>query len=175
MFSYCYLVIRSLTISMYFEYFRLDYQAMPHVRGASAFRNLVAKLPPRAHSIYYRDEIGNISTSNIYGDSTKVRFFLLCKEYYRGFITFFLFIISIYKYCFDCQTLLEIEPRYPMFGGWRTSFTIGFGLPLQDYLFQSEGKRFLNFTFGSPMNEVVVDNLTLKVPAKFSSIDISHI
>lgn len=52
-----------------------------------------------------------------------------------------------------------------MFGGWRTSFTIGYGLPLQDYLFQSEGKRFLNFTFGSPMNEVVVDNLTLKVPA----------
>lgn len=123
------------------EFSRLDYQARPHVRGASAFRNLVAKLPPRAHSIYYRDEIGNISTSNIYGDSTK--------------------------------TLLEIEPRYPMFGGWRTSFTIGYGLPLHDYLFQSEGKRFLNFTFGSPMNEVVVDNLTVKVVLPEGSRDIS--
>lgn len=51
---------------------RLDYQARPHVRGSSAFKNLVAKLPPRAHSIYYRDEIGNISTSTIWGDSAKV-------------------------------------------------------------------------------------------------------
>lgn len=42
------------------------------MRGASAFRSLVAKLPPRAHSIYYRDEIGNISTSNLWGDSKKV-------------------------------------------------------------------------------------------------------
>ncbi|KAL0324826.1 UNVERIFIED_CONTAM: Dolichyl-diphosphooligosaccharide--protein glycosyltransferase subunitA [Sesamum radiatum] len=50
----------------------LDYQASPNVRGASAFRNLVAKLPPRAHSIYYRDEIGNISTSNVWSDSAKV-------------------------------------------------------------------------------------------------------
>lgn len=61
------------------------------------------------------------------------------------------------------QTLLEIEPRYPMFGGWKTSFTIGYGLPLRDYLFLSGGTRFLNFTFGSPMNDVLVENLTVKV------------
>lgn len=51
---------------------RLDYQARPHVRGPAALRNLVARLPPRAHSIYYRDEIGNISTSNVWSDSAKV-------------------------------------------------------------------------------------------------------
>ncbi|KAL7154509.1 hypothetical protein ABFS83_03G006400 [Erythranthe nasuta] len=113
------------------EFSRLDYQARPHVRGASALRNLVAKLPARAHSIYYRDEIGNISTSNVWSDSAK--------------------------------TLLEIEPRYPMFGGWKTAFTIGYGLPLRDFLFQSEGKRFLNITFGCPMSDVVIENLTVKV------------
>ncbi|XP_071710695.1 dolichyl-diphosphooligosaccharide--protein glycosyltransferase subunit 1A [Rutidosis leptorrhynchoides] len=123
------------------EFSRLDFQARPNVRGASAFRNLIAMLPPRAHSIYYRDAIGNISTSNIYGDSSK--------------------------------TLLEIEPRYPMFGGWKTSFTIGYGLPLRDYLFQSGGTRFLNFTFGSPMNDVLVENLTLKVVLPEGSKDIS--
>ncbi|KAI3459935.1 hypothetical protein Pfo_016598 [Paulownia fortunei] len=117
-----------------------NYQAQPHVRGASAFRNLIAKLPPRAHSIYYRDEIGNISTSDVWSDSAK--------------------------------TLLEIEPRYPMFGGWRTSFTIGYGLPLQDFLFKSEGKRFLKISFGSPMSDVVIENLTLKVMVKGSK-DIS--
>lgn len=50
-----------------------------------------------------------------------------------------------------------------MFGGWRTSFTIGYGLPLKDYLFRAEGKRFLNISFGCPMDEVVVDNLVVKV------------
>ncbi|PON33097.1 Ribophorin I [Parasponia andersonii] len=123
------------------EFSRLDYQARPHVRGASAFRHLVAKLPPRARSVYYRDEIGNISTSHLWGDSRK--------------------------------TELEIEPRYPLFGGWRTSFTIGYGLPLQDFLFQSKGKRFLNFTFGSPINDVVIDTLIVKVVLPEGSGDVS--
>uniref|UniRef100_A0A2P2J9L9 Dolichyl-diphosphooligosaccharide--protein glycosyltransferase subunit 1 n=1 Tax=Rhizophora mucronata TaxID=61149 RepID=A0A2P2J9L9_RHIMU len=57
------------------EFSRLDYQARAHIRGASAFRHLVAKLPPSAHSIYYRDEIGNISTSNLWGDTKKVDLF----------------------------------------------------------------------------------------------------
>lgn len=61
------------------------------------------------------------------------------------------------------QTELEIEPRYPMFGGWKTEFTIGYGLPLQDFLFGLDGKRFLNITFGSPMNELVIDTLFVKV------------
>lgn len=50
-----------------------------------------------------------------------------------------------------------------MFGGWRTAFTIGYGLPLRDFLFESEGKRFLNISFGSPINEIVVDTLIVKV------------
>ncbi|OWM70563.1 dolichyl-diphosphooligosaccharide--protein glycosyltransferase subunit 1A [Punica granatum] len=123
------------------EFSRLDFQARPHIRGPSAFKNLVAKLPPRAHSVYYRDEIGNISTSHLWGDSKK--------------------------------TELEIEPRYPMFGGWRTAFTIGYGLPLRDFLFESEGKRFINISFGSPINEIVVDTLIVKVVLPEGSRDIS--
>ncbi|KAF5455604.1 hypothetical protein F2P56_025164 [Juglans regia] len=123
------------------EFSRLDFQARPHVRGASAIRHLVAKLPPRVHSIYYRDEIGNISTSNLWGDHKK--------------------------------TEMVIEPRYPMFGGWRTAFTIGYSLPLQDFLFQSEGKRYVNISFGSPVNEVVIDTLIVKVVLPEGSTDIS--
>ncbi|CAI9115192.1 OLC1v1016031C2 [Oldenlandia corymbosa var. corymbosa] len=123
------------------EFSRLDYQARPHLRGASAFRHCIARLPPRAHSVYYRDEIGNISTSSLWGDATK--------------------------------TILEIEPRYPMFGGWRTAFTIGYGLPLHDFLFQSQGKRFLNISFGSPINDLVIENLIVKVVLPEGSKDIS--
>lgn len=123
------------------EFSRLDYQARPYVRGASGFRRLVAKLPPRAHSVYYRDEIGNISTSNLWGDSKK--------------------------------TELEIEPRYPLFGGWKTAFTIGYGLPLRDFLFGVDGKRFLNISFGAPINELVIDTLIVKVVLPEGSKDIS--
>ncbi|KAM5573947.1 dolichyl-diphosphooligosaccharide--protein glycosyltransferase subunit 1A [Rosa sericea] len=123
------------------EFSRLDYQARPHVRGQYAIRRLVAKLPPRAHSVYYRDEIGNISTSNLWSDSKK--------------------------------TELEIEPRYPVIGGWKTAFTIGYGLPLHDFLFQSDGKRLIDITFGCPMNEVVINTLIVKVVLPEGSRDIS--
>ncbi|XP_065881663.1 dolichyl-diphosphooligosaccharide--protein glycosyltransferase subunit 1A [Euphorbia lathyris] len=113
------------------EFSRLDYQARPNIRGATAIKFFVATLPARAHSIYYRDEIGNISTSHLSSDSSK--------------------------------TELIIEPRYPMIGGWRTAFTIGYGLPLADFLFQSAKQRYLNFPFGSPMHELVIDNLIVKV------------
>ena len=60
-----------------------------------------------------------------------------------------------------------------MFGGWRTSFTIGYGLPLQDFLYESEGNRFLNITFSSPMVELVIDTLIVKVGRyQFSNLDI---
>jgi len=49
-----------------------------------------------------------------------------------------------------------------MFGGWRTFFTIGYGLPLKDFLFEKEEKRFLNITFGCPFEEVVIDTLIVK-------------
>ncbi|KAL5705993.1 Dolichyl-diphosphooligosaccharide--protein glycosyltransferase subunit 1A [Ranunculus cassubicifolius] len=120
---------------------RLDYQSRPHVRGVSSFNHLLARLPPRAHSVYYRDEIGNISTSHLRGDSR--------------------------------MTELEIAPRYPIFGGWKTSFTIGYGLPLKDFLFESEGKRFLNITFGCPMLELVIDHLIVKVVLPEGSSDMS--
>ncbi|XP_021285467.1 dolichyl-diphosphooligosaccharide--protein glycosyltransferase subunit 1A [Herrania umbratica] len=123
------------------EFSRLDFQARPNLRGASAFRYLVANLPPRAHSVYYRDEIGNISTSHLWGDSKK--------------------------------TELLIEPRYPMFGGWKTAFTVGYGLPLQDFLYKLEGKRFLNITFSSPMVELIIDTLIVKVVLPEGSSDIS--
>ncbi|KAF3791262.1 Dolichyl-diphosphooligosaccharide--protein glycosyltransferase subunit 1A [Nymphaea thermarum] len=120
--------------------YRIEYQARPDIRGAASFRHLTARLPPRAHSIYYRDQIGNISTSNLWADSRK--------------------------------TELRIEPRYPLFGGWKTDFTIGYGLPLQDFLFESEGKLVLNFSFGCPIDEVVIDNLVVKAGTSTSKLQV---
>ncbi|KAM7264336.1 hypothetical protein ACFE04_002019 [Oxalis oulophora] len=118
--------------SVNFFLYRVDYQSRQSSSGVSSFKNLLAKLPPRVHSVYYRDEIGNISTSHLRTDSRKSE--------------------------------LEIEPRYPLFGGWKATFIIGYGLPLEDFLFESpDGRRYLNFSFGCPIAETVVDKLTVKV------------
>ncbi|KAF9674883.1 hypothetical protein SADUNF_Sadunf10G0173500 [Salix dunnii] len=111
---------------------RVDYQSRASVKGVSSFKHLLASLPPRVHSVYYRDEIGNISSSHLRTD-------------YR-------------------KSELEIEPRYPLFGGWKATFVIGYGLPLEDFLFESpDGKRYLNFSFGCPLAQTVVNKLTIKV------------
>ena len=111
---------------------RFEYQARPGASGVSSFRHLQAKLPVRAHSVYYRDEIGNISTSHLRSDFRR--------------------------------TELELEPRYPLFGGWKMAFTLGYSVPLQDVVFRApDGSRYLNVSFGSPFNNIVVDKLILKV------------
>jgi len=51
---------------------RVEYQTRPAGTGVSSFKHLLAKLPPRVHSVYYRDGIGNISSSHLRTDSRKV-------------------------------------------------------------------------------------------------------
>ncbi|KAF7820140.1 dolichyl-diphosphooligosaccharide--protein glycosyltransferase subunit 1B [Senna tora] len=111
---------------------RVEYQTRPGSTGVSSLKYLLARLPPRVHSVYYRDEIGNISSSRLRTDFLKSE--------------------------------LVIEPRYPLFGGWRSTFVIGYGVPVEDFLFESpDGSRYLNFTFGCPLADTVVDRLLVKV------------
>ncbi|XP_068666158.1 dolichyl-diphosphooligosaccharide--protein glycosyltransferase subunit 1B-like [Aristolochia californica] len=44
---------------------RVEYQSRPSTSGISSFKHLLAILPPRVESVYYRDEIGNISSSHL--------------------------------------------------------------------------------------------------------------
>lgn len=37
---------------------------------------------------------------------------------------------------------LDLRPRFPLFGGWRTHYTLGYNVPSFEYLFQSD-KNFL--------------------------------
>lgn len=111
---------------------RVEYQSRPGASGVSSFKHLLAELPPRVHSVYYRDDIGNISSSRLRTNSKKSE--------------------------------LLIEPRYPLLGGWKATFVIGYGVPLKDFLFESAaGARYLNYTFGCPIADTVVDKLTIKV------------
>jgi len=44
---------------------RFDYQMKRGAQQQNSFRSLVAELPAQANNIYYRDQIGNISTSDM--------------------------------------------------------------------------------------------------------------
>ncbi|KAJ8963525.1 hypothetical protein NQ314_005567 [Rhamnusium bicolor] len=70
-------------------------------------------LPASAHSVYYRDSNGNISTSTV-----RPR-----KEWIE----------------------LELRPRFPLFGGWQSSYTLGYSVPSYQYLFKNpSGEYVLN-------------------------------
>lgn len=78
--------------------------------GASAVKSFHSLLPTLAADVYYRDEIGNISTSNL-------------RKASRNKIS---------------EPLdLELRPRFPLFGGWKTYYTIGYNLPIYQYLFNN--------------------------------------
>lgn len=47
------------------EWSRLELMRDPQSFGRSAVRAFIANLPVRAHSIYFKDAIGNISTSTV--------------------------------------------------------------------------------------------------------------
>lgn len=102
--------------------------------GRSSFRSLFARIPSTAKEIYYRDAIGNISTSNIRRDR-------------EGLI-------------------LELQPRYPMFGGWKADIEFGYNTPAHTWLStdKNDNEQFiLDVPFSTAFTRVSVDELTVRV------------
>jgi oligosaccharyltransferase complex subunit alpha (ribophorin I) len=96
------------TIDMYHSGAKLKgsfsrFDLMRRQGAQSSVKSFKTLLPPTAKDVYYRDEIGNISTSNLRESSEQVE--------------------------------LELRPRFPLFGGWRTHYTVGYNVPSYQYLF----------------------------------------
>jgi hypothetical protein len=112
---------------------------------------LVAQLPASATGIYYRDAIGNVSTSR-----ARV-------EFPEGGEPF---------------TLVEIFPRHLLFGGWKTQFYFGYVAPLREFLgISKDGVYTLTVPFGTTLADAVVDSLTTVIilPEGCSDIHVSGI
>lgn len=113
---------------------RFDYQRGRGQNGVSAFRTIRALLPEGARDVYYRDQIGNISSSNVRED--------------------------------DEGVLMELDPRFPLFGGWKTDFYIGYNVPsyyVLSYDTQNPKTHVLNISFSTPFLVAVVDKLKIRV------------
>ncbi|XP_060517365.1 dolichyl-diphosphooligosaccharide--protein glycosyltransferase subunit 1 [Cylas formicarius] len=101
-------------------------------------------LPSGAHSIYYRDMNGNISTSAV-----KVQ-----KDWIE----------------------LELRPRFPLFGGWQSSYVLGYSIPSYQYLFKkSTGEYLLNVkVLDHIFDDMYVEELETKIvlPVGVSNIKV---
>lgn len=100
--------------------------------GQASIQSFDTILPAAASDIYYRDEIGNISTSH-----TRIK-----KD----------------------SVELNLRPRFPLFGGWKTKYIVGYNVPSYEYLFHSGDQytlemRLLDHAF----DDMVVDELVVKI------------
>jgi len=109
---------------------RFDYQRQQD--GLASIKSFKTALPASARDVYYRDEIGNISTSNM-------------KE-------------------MDDSVDVELRPRFPLFGGWKTRYCLGYNVPSYQYLYQKGDNYALKMRFVDHIyDDMLVDQLLLKV------------
>ncbi|XP_038628610.1 dolichyl-diphosphooligosaccharide--protein glycosyltransferase subunit 1 [Tachyglossus aculeatus] len=110
---------------------RYDYQRQPD-SGISSVKSFKTILPAAAQDVYYRDEIGNVSTSHLL--------------------------------ILDDSVEMEIRPRFPLFGGWKTHYIIGYNLPSYEYLYNLGDQYALKMRFVDHVfDEQVTDALTVKI------------
>lgn len=119
---------------------RLDFQRNP-IGAPTAIKSFKTVLPASAKHVYYRDDIGNISTSNL-------------------------------NHMEDASEL-EIRPRFPLFGGWKTKYYIGYNLPSYELLSHSSNNYKLEFPFvDHTYDNMVVDNMELRVVLPEGACDV---
>ncbi|XP_060765785.1 dolichyl-diphosphooligosaccharide--protein glycosyltransferase subunit 1 [Neoarius graeffei] len=110
---------------------RYDYQRQSD-SGISSIKSFKTILPASAQDVYYRDEIGNISTSHlqVLEDSVEV----------------------------------EVRPRFPLFGGWKTHYIIGYNLPSYEYLYTLGDQYALKMRLVDHVyDDQVIDELRVKL------------
>lgn len=91
-------------------------------------KNFKTLLPAAAKDVYYRDDIGNISTSHL-----KVR---SCYKVTKMKIP--------HSQVMDDAVELDLRPRFPLFGGWKTHYVVGYNVPSYEYIFYKGDVHVLN-------------------------------
>uniref|UniRef100_A0A3B3V5E5 Dolichyl-diphosphooligosaccharide--protein glycosyltransferase subunit 1 n=1 Tax=Poecilia latipinna TaxID=48699 RepID=A0A3B3V5E5_9TELE len=110
---------------------RYDYQRQSD-SGISSVKSFKTILPASAQDVYYRDEIGNISTSHLQ--------------------------------VLDDSVEVEVRPRFPLFGGWKTHYIIGYNLPSYEYLYTLGEQYALKMRLVDHVyDDQVIDYMTVKI------------
>jgi len=112
--------------------------------GVSSVKNFKTLLPAAAKDVYYRDDIGNISTSHM-----KVM---------------------------DDAVELDLRPRFPLFGGWKTHYVIGYNVPSYEYIFFKGDQHVLNMRLIDHIfDDMLLEEVEVKIilPEGVSDIKLS--
>jgi len=108
------------------------YEFQRESSGVSSVKNFKTLLPAAAKDVYYRDDIGNISTSHM-----KVM---------------------------DDAVELDLRPRFPLFGGWKTHYVVGYNVPSYEYLFYKGDVHVLNMrVIDHIFDDMLLENVELKI------------
>jgi len=111
---------------------RLDFQMDRRGGKQPVVKNFRTILPSSSQDIYYRDEIGNISTSSVNARSDRLE--------------------------------VDLRPRFPLFGGWRTNYVIGYNLPTAGFLSSSGSEYALKLRLMDHLfDNAVVEHLRVKI------------
>ncbi|VBB30666.1 unnamed protein product [Acanthocheilonema viteae] len=111
---------------------RLDFQMDRRGSKRPIVTQYKTLLPASAKDIYYRDEIGNISTSAVRKMTDVVE--------------------------------LIVQPRFPLVGGWKTDYVLGYNVPAYQYLYSSGNKFTLKMRIVDHLfNDAVIEKLKLKI------------
>jgi oligosaccharyltransferase complex subunit alpha (ribophorin I) len=105
------------------------------------------QIPFKATNISFRDAIGNISTSHYAIRETKK------SPPHVG--------------------ILDVSPRYPLYGGFSTSFEISYNIPLETYHSQTDSKHHLRLPIFQLFSDISLQNFEFYIsfPEGSHSID----
>lgn len=108
------------------------YEFQRESSGVSSVKNFKTLLPAAARDVYYRDDIGNISTSHM-----KVM---------------------------DDAVELDLRPRFPLFGGWKTHYVVGYNVPSYEYLYYKGDLHVLNMRLIDHLfDDMLIDDAEIRV------------
>jgi len=112
--------------------------------GVSSVKNFKTLLPAAAKDVYYRDDIGNISTSHM-----KVM---------------------------DDAVELDLRPRFPLFGGWKTHYVTGYNVPSYEYIFYKGDQHVLNMrVIDHIFDDMLVEEVEVRIilPEGVTNLELS--
>ncbi|KAL1747451.1 Ribophorin I, partial [Schizophyllum fasciatum] len=137
------------------QFSRLEYQGQAYFKRSNPLiiPGLALHLPAGVRDVYYYDQIGNVSTSALRTPP---------KTASKRASQF---------------SLLEMRPRYPILGGWKYAFTLGWDAPLGDSASYDAktGTYVVEVPVMLGLPAAVVDELETKIVLPEGATDVSFV
>jgi oligosaccharyltransferase complex subunit alpha (ribophorin I) len=132
------------------------------------FENLRARLPANSRWIYFRDAIGNVSTSAVHRLPKGVSLGSGEKNGKRGGAA-----------AGEGGVVVDLGMRYPMLGGWEVDFVLGYSLPLSAVVSRvsgsgAGGRMRLRIPLPAPIEGMYADELEVRVVLPEGAKKIAH-